>query len=202
MQNWYAICLNEWIFDKRIKNELNLLLYISSLTAEKWYCYANNKHFAEKFWIHEIVVSRKLSKLQEIWLIKIELKYREREITSREIFIVGGINEKVKGVLTKKLIGINEKVNHNITSNNITSNNNKKIYKKEIFWEFQNVFLSKEESFSLSQKFWEKNKNTYIENLSCYIEQKWKNYKSHYATILNWMRRDRVKPILDSWPWF
>ena len=53
LKNWYAICDNDWVFDDRIKADLQLLLYISSLTAEKGYCFASNKHFSKKLNIHE-----------------------------------------------------------------------------------------------------------------------------------------------------
>ena len=61
---------------------------------------------------------------------------------------------------------------------------------KEIYGEFKNVELTEDEfkklkSLSLTNK---------IEDLSQYIEnfpQKAKKYKSHYATILSWDRKDK-----------
>ena len=41
--NGYAICFNDWALDKSIKNELGLLLIISSLCAKEGYCYATNE---------------------------------------------------------------------------------------------------------------------------------------------------------------
>ena len=29
LKNWYAICDNDWLFEKKIKSELQLLLYVS-----------------------------------------------------------------------------------------------------------------------------------------------------------------------------
>lgn len=58
--------------------------------------------------------------------------------------------------------------------------------------EFQNVLLTEDELAKLKEKFpstWEQK----IENLSQYIASKGKNYKNHYATILNWARRDDGK---------
>ena len=60
MENGYALCLNEWALDKSIKNELGLLLIISSLCAEKGYCYASNKYLAEIFDTNEVVICRKI----------------------------------------------------------------------------------------------------------------------------------------------
>ena len=52
--------------------------------------------------------------------------------------------------------------------------------------EFKNVVLTEEEK----AKIVELNLVHYIDRLSTYIEQTGKKYKSHYATILTWSRRD------------
>ena len=57
---------------------------------------------------------------------------------------------------------------------------------KEIYGEFKNVKLTKEEY----KKLEEKNLLPYIEKLSSYIASKGKKYKSHYATILTWSRKE------------
>ena len=62
MKDGYSICLNEWALDKDIKNELGLLLIISSLCSEKGYCFASNNYLAQLFNITEISVSRKIKK--------------------------------------------------------------------------------------------------------------------------------------------
>ena len=58
------------------------------------------------------------------------------------------------------------------------------------YGEFENVKLSHDEYSKLVSKYSEKKTNDYIERLSTYIEQKGKRYKSHYATILTWIRKD------------
>lgn len=60
---------------------------------------------------------------------------------------------------------------------------------KEVFGEFKNVNLYKEEYDKLVNTFSEKNTLILIEELSGYIASKRKNYASHYATLLNWGRR-------------
>lgn len=84
-QEWYAIAFNDWIFDNRINNELKLLLYISSLCAQEWYCFASNKHFSEKFWWREETISRKIAKLEKLKHITIEYEKRGCEIIKRKI---------------------------------------------------------------------------------------------------------------------
>ena len=76
----------------------------------------------------------------------------------------------------------------------------KEIYKeKEKYGEFNNVLLTKEEYAKLEKS----NLLPYIEKLSSYIASKNKRYKSHYATILNWSRKDTKAVVVDSIPeWF
>lgn len=61
---------------------------------------------------------------------------------------------------------------------------------KSIYGEFKNVKLTQSEYLKLIDRLTETKTLDMIERLSAYIEQKGKRYKSHYATILNWIRRD------------
>ena len=56
---------------------------------------------------------------------------------------------------------------------------------------FSNVLLTDDELQKLAEEI--PNYEEYIEKLSHYIESKGKKYKSHYATILMWNRKDREK---------
>ena len=114
MDEGYSICLNEWVLDKEIKNELNLLLIISSLCA-KGYCYATNTYFAELLDVPEQTISRKIKKLELKNYITIDYEKRGCEIVKRYIR------------LTKMLIHGKQKclstVNKNVKGNNISINN-------------------------------------------------------------------------------
>jgi hypothetical protein len=66
---------------------------------------------------------------------------------------------------------------------------NKGTIAKQKYGEFQNVLLTDEEYGKLQQTI--PNADNLIERLSAYIESTGKKYKSHYATLLNWDRRDR-----------
>ena len=61
---------------------------------------------------------------------------------------------------------------------------------KNKYGEFNNVLFTNDEYQKLSDKFPDLEKR--INNLSFYIESKGAKYKSHYATILSWARRDEV----------
>ena len=79
----YAICFNQWALDKDIKNELGLLLIISSLSAEKGYCWASNKYLGDLFEIDEYMVSKKIKKLENKGYLKIEYEKNGAKITKR-----------------------------------------------------------------------------------------------------------------------
>ena len=56
--------------------------------------------------------------------------------------------------------------------------------------EFENVKITEDEFGKLNEKFGEKDTQEKIENLSQYLASKGKKYKSHYATILTWARKE------------
>ncbi len=60
--------------------------------------------------------------------------------------------------------------------------------KKETYCEV--VRLTKDEHKKLIEKFGQKGTDERLENLSLYIQSKGDKYRSHYATILNWERRN------------
>ena len=61
-----------------------------------------------------------------------------------------------------------------------------------IYGQFDNVMLADEEYKKLLDKFGQQEANERIERLSEYIAAKGKKYKSHYATILTWERKDKT----------
>lgn len=117
MKKGYAICFNEWALDKSIKSELGLLLIISSLTAEKGYCYASNSYFSKLFDIDQVSVSRKIKKLEQKGYVKIDYEYRGSEVVNREIRLTKMLTDHIQ----KSQSTINKNVKDNSTSNNNTS---------------------------------------------------------------------------------
>ena len=59
-----------------------------------------------------------------------------------------------------------------------------------VLGEFENVKLTENEIAKLNEKFGAKEARDRINSLSEYMKSKRKRYDSHYATILNWARRD------------
>ena len=94
-------------------------------------------------------------------------------------------NKNLKNLRTSSL-KFKELELENLRGNNNIINNNKNNNKYNIYGEFKNVRLTDEEY----KKLEEKNLLPYIEKLSSYIASKGKKYKSHYATILTWSRKE------------
>lgn len=73
---------------------------------------------------------------------------------------------------------------------------------KDRLGEFGNVALTQDEKTKLIQQIGIQGFEQYVANLDLYIAQKGKKYKSHYATILNWYRRDHQNaeplPVYDA----
>lgn len=126
MDKGYALCFNEWALDQTIKNELGLLIIISSLTAEKGYCFASNNYLAELFDTTEETISRKIKKLEDKKYIETEYEKRGTQVISRKIRLTKISTDRYQ----KYQWTVDENVKDNNTSNNNTSNNKKEIYKE------------------------------------------------------------------------
>lgn len=65
---------------------------------------------------------------------------------------------------------------------------------KQKFGEFENVLLAAREQEKLVDSLGDLGASEYIERLSVYLAQTGRRYKSHYAAILSWWRKDG-KPV-------
>lgn len=92
---------------------------------------------------------------------------------------------------TENMLQINTNIQNTKKQNTKKQNTN---IKRE-YGEFKNVLLTDDEY----KKLEEINALSQIENLSRYIASTGKRYKSHYATILNWDRRDKQKQEEDKY---
>lgn len=68
---------------------------------------------------------------------------------------------------------------------------------KKKFGEFENVLLTGEEHEKLTQRLGDVGVQSYIDRLSTYLAQSGKRYKSHYAALLAWWRKDG-EPVARS----
>jgi NTP pyrophosphatase (non-canonical NTP hydrolase) len=72
---------------------------------------------------------------------------------------------------------------------------NEKPIAKTAGGEFNNVVLTTEEFKKLADKFGYTACQEKIESLSSYMASKGKKYKSHYATLLVWSRKEKTNPL-------
>ena len=199
MYEGYSLCLNRWALDNSIKNELGLLLIISSLCAESGYCYASNKYLAELFDITEVSVSMKLRKLERKNYITIDYEKRGCEVISREI--------RLKNILIDDLKKFEPTVKKDFKENNISNNikkenNNINIITKEK--RFKKPTLEEVQAYCS-----ERNNNINAEKFINYYESKgWKvgnsPMKNWQACIRTWEIRSRQdnKTEKDVPSWF
>lgn len=171
IQDGYSICFNRWVLDTRIKNELPLLLIISSLTAKTSECFASNSYFATLFDCTEVSISQKINKLINYGYLSVEYEKRGAEIKKRVLrlknFLIDDSNifyPTIKNIFKDNNISINN-----------TSNKKENIIKEKIC--FDNV-VDWETLFT----YWENNKSG----------GKYKNKESRNRML------DRLKKLTDN----
>lgn len=140
MENGYAYCSNQWALDKEIKNELGLLLIISSLCAEKGYCFASNKYFAELFETNETLISRKLKILENKNYIQMEYEKNGTQVTKRYIRLSKTITDRYlnrQPTVIENDKENNTSINNKENINNINIINTKERFKKPTLQEVE-----------------------------------------------------------------
>ena len=118
----YWLMLNTVLYSKELTDKQKLLFCsISSLCAEKGYCRAKNKHFAELFWVHEITISKNISLLQKKGFIFIVDDWDWRKIYICEH--LNCLSENTKGVSKNAKGGLAKMLSPYIYTNNTIENN-------------------------------------------------------------------------------
>ena len=87
--------------------------------------------------------------------------------------------------------------NTNVTQQNKNKNKNKNLY-KYTYGTFKNIKLTDNEVKKLKERFGNKGFEDRVETLSHAIESKGYKYKSHYATILAWERKNGTHKPSDK----
>lgn len=96
------------------------------------------------------------------------------------------VAERVAKSRAKKKNVTTDVTNVTIEENRIEEN---RIDNKDIYGEFKNIKLSKEEFEKLNTVLGEKNVTILIAEMSSYLASTGKRYKNHYAALQNWARR-------------
>ena len=185
IQDGYSICFNEWVLDTRIKNELPLLLMISSLTAKTGECFANNRYFAELFNCTEVSISQKIAKLIKLGYIVADYEKRGAEIKKRSLRLKKFLTDDLKSFYptVKKVF----KDNNIIFKNN--NNNNKKPTKEEI-----KIYAQSRNRSDLAEKFWD------FFNSTDWVDSNGKQVKNWKAKFITWeTHTPKPKQQQENW---
>lgn len=186
MENGYSICLNKWVLDNKIKNELRLLLIISSLCAKTGYCWATNEYLADILDITDVSVSMKIKKLEKNGYIEVEYTKRGCEVISREIRLKNILIDDLKKfepTVKKNFKDIN--INDNNINNNKKENIKRKIFKKPTIEEI-NEYCKERNNGIDAEAFYD-----FYESKDWYVgKNKMKDWK---ACVRTWEKRNKPK---------
>ena len=200
-----------WLDENLNWVEKILLVEIVSLDNKQG-CWASNAYFADFFKLSKNRISVLINSLKEKGYITIELQYKKgtKQIEKRIIRNkYTYMRKQIEGITENTHTPICENAKDNNTSLNNTINNTKDIIPdesgnaqkgkmkkekavKEKYGEFENVLLTKEEHQKLLDRF-PSDLKPRIEKLSVYVASTGKTYKSHYATINMWAKKDEPK---------
>jgi len=120
----YSYCSNSWVLDTRIKNELPVLLIISSLCAKTGETYASNKYFADLFDCTEVSISQKINKLIDLGYIQADYEKRGCEVKSRKLRLKKFLTDELKSFYPTVKKVFKDKNNSIIKNNSILTNSN------------------------------------------------------------------------------
>ena len=194
MKEGYSICFNEWALDKDIKDELGLLLIISSLTAEKGYCYASNDYLAKIFETSVVTISRKIKTLEEKKYIKIEYEKKGCLVISRKI--------RLTKMLTAINKNVNRTINKNVKENNISNINNTNNNNNNYNYIYNNSSSSDEIINFIESNFGRTLSSFEFEKINCWLNEFDSDIVKHAIelSILNNKRTFAyIEGILKNW---
>lgn len=152
--------------------------------------YFTNDQLAEVLNCNPDTISRAISKIQKLNLIKTSHRIKAGGGTIRFVtdIIYNVDSTKTTSHTRQKLQTNNNKINNN------KINIQKKISDKKKFLDF--VFLSDNELEKIHDLYGIALTERYIESLNNYIGSRGKKYKSHYHTLLQWMKDEQKKEKL------
>lgn len=178
----------------------------------RYWTYNSMKAFAEIFpYLSEKKIRNALKNLQDAGLI-ITGNFN-KSAYDRTLWYA--FSDLAESILPKRQMDFSKKANQNIQKGEPIPNNNtdnkpdnktidrdidffdkekKSKDKKKKYGEFENVLLDGQEHGKLVDSLGDIGAAEYIERLSAYLAQTGHRYKSHYATLLNWWRKDG-KPV-------
>lgn len=166
--------------------------------------YKTYGEWEQETYLTEYQVRRSVTKLKELGFVETKLKRANGSPTLHYKLEFEMLSDSILKKLKKRnltnLRNETEETSETLTVDytdkytvDLSPHVNKEI--KHKFGEFQNVLLLEEEFKKLEERF-PTDLDKRIERLSGYIASSGKKYKSHYATIISWARKDAEQPVL------
>lgn len=205
LQNGFCMIPNVVLYDNELSDKQKLLYWtISSLCAEKWYCWASNDYIWELLWVNKWTISKNIAVLEQKWYIHITLDSNyKRYIELNSIVENNNSCDNSQGGLWKITRGYCEKsqdININDKDNNIIINNNTELWDNSEILDNQNNSLSinnldlkeKEKSCAKKEKEnWNQDINNLISEIKNVCNELWVAYNKD-------MERQFSKHILTA----
>lgn len=209
LEQWYGILPNLILYNDSLSDKQKLLFVcISSLCAEKWYCFAGNDWFIQKWFAKNWeTITRNLKWIESLWFIKIEYEMCWNIVSKRIITIDSKVNEP----LIIKSTAIDSKVNDNNTSINITRikkenntkefvefiSNNKSSTLAKLSYRFLKLWWKPNDSVEdfkewlnlIADRLWTTDTIMELESFKWYTYFEWKPPKNHKSSFLNWVTK-------------
>lgn len=197
---------DEWFFDRSADAQRLYLYLITNKNTEISGIY--------RLPLREIAMYMKIKKDEDVLKLFQELlpkvsyvdgwvvipKYPEHQNVANNVKVQMSIEKYLKSVPAHILDIKSEIINHKSEAMHSLSihypKKEQKIEKtqenKDIYGEFKNVKLTKDEWGKLGEKLGIATRDQLIDELDTGIESKAYKYKSHYATVLSWARMKKV----------
>ena len=159
LQNGFCMIPNVVLYDNELSDKQKLLYWtISSLCAEKWYCWASNDYIWELLNADKRTISRNIAVLSEKWYIHITLDNNYKRYIELNSVVENRDSQKSQGGWTKMSrgdsqecldININDKDNNNIINNNTEWNSE---YLKDLSLSLWKSILEEKEKSSAKKE--------------------------------------------------
>ena len=223
LQNGFCMIPNIILYDNDLSDKQKLLYWtISSLCAEKWYCWASNDYIWELLWVNKWTISKNIAVLEQKWYIHITLDNNYKRYIELNSIVEnnnscdnsqGGLWKITRGDSQKSQdININDKDNNIIINNNTELQDNSELLENNNSLSINNLDLKeKEKSCAKKEKeitveinnLLEKIKNTCNELWVAYDKTKDRMFAKHILTAKEYwefcesIKQDRVEFALN-----
>lgn len=201
--SYYSIITANVRYDNRLTDSEKILFAeITSLSNKYGYCTASNNYFAKLYEVVKETISRRISKLNSLGYLQIELVKQGKEVKQRKMYPMTQssipIDAKINTPIDNSVnTPIDANVKENITSINTTSNNNTSINNysatdvtREQFEEWWNLYGKKKGKDACYPKFKKRVKEDsfekVVEGTKLYLKTiKDKQFQKYPLTFLN-----------------